>query len=79
MKSVFEDVMWYCLGKKKANHSSKHGIPKEYINITKLQNLMSSKILYEDDFYMNIWNDIMSKERENYIDKRRNTYENRTY
>lgn len=41
MKKVFDEVVWYCLGQKSANHKQKHGHLKECKNITAVQNLMS--------------------------------------
>lgn len=46
MKKIFDEVVWYALGRKGNVHKRKHGKVKENENVTNVQNLLS--ILDED-------------------------------
>jgi len=49
MKKVFDEVVWYALGRKGNVHRPKHGCPKENKNVTRVQDFLST--LPEDNGY----------------------------
>lgn len=50
MKNVFDEVVWYALGRKGNKHHFKHGVLKENVNVTNVQEFLAESLT--DKYYV---------------------------